>query len=79
MTSVPTGIVVIALGLGLAGLFAGDAATVGVGQQPSGVAADPSAREEVNGCPARPVGTGRAFSAAPAIAGRDQSLRRGSV
>jgi hypothetical protein len=35
MIALRTGIVVVALGLGLAGLLAGDAATVGVGRQPS--------------------------------------------
>ena len=39
MIALRTGIVVVALGVGLAGLLAGDAATVGVGRQPSEAAA----------------------------------------
>ena len=38
MTSLRTSIVVVALGVGLAGLLAGDAATVGVERQPAGAA-----------------------------------------
>jgi hypothetical protein len=63
MTAVPTGIVVIALGLGLAGLLAGDAATVGVGQQPSGASQPMRAQwNEVKWpFPLDQWGTGRAF------------------
>jgi hypothetical protein len=63
MIALRTGIVVIALGLGLAGLLAGDAVTVGVGQQPSGASQPIRAQwNEVKWpFPLDQWGTGRAF------------------
>src|SRR6266850_247906 len=63
MTAVRTGIVVIALGLGLAVLLAGDAVTVGVGQQSSGGSQPIRAQwNEVKWpFPLDQWGTGRAF------------------
>ena len=72
MTALRTGIVVIALGTGLAGLLAGDAATVGV--MPPGAAARPVWTEVKWPFPLDQWGTGRAFTCRAAHCGVEVNL-----
>src|SRR5712671_6130005 len=62
MTAVRAGIVVVAVGIGLAGLLASDALTVGAGQPPSDAAISAPAWTEIKWpFPLDQWGTGRAF------------------
>jgi hypothetical protein len=61
MIALRTGIVVVALGVGLAGLLAGDAATVGVRRQPTEAAKAANWAEIKWPFPLDQWGTGRAF------------------
>jgi hypothetical protein len=73
MTAVRTGIAVIALGVGLAGLLAGDALTVGAGQPPSETSA-PIWTEIKWPFPLDQWGTGRAFQCRSSDCGAEVNL-----
>ena len=73
MTAVRTGIAVIALGVGLAGLLAGDALTVGAGQPPSETSA-PTWTEIKWPFPLDQWGTGRAFQCRSGDCGAEVNL-----
>jgi hypothetical protein len=65
----------VALGIGLAGLLAGDAMTAGVGRQPAGASAPRAAWSEVKWpFPLDQWGIGRAFQCRTADCGADISL-----
>jgi hypothetical protein len=76
MTAVRTGIVVVALGIGLAGLLAGDALTVGAGQPPSDAAtsSSPAWTEIKWPFPLDQWGTGRAFQCRAGDCGAEVNL-----
>jgi hypothetical protein len=74
MTALRTGIVVVGLGVGLAGLLAGDAATVGVGRQPADAAKSAVWTEIKWPFPLDQWGTGRAFQCRGADCGAEMSL-----
>jgi hypothetical protein len=73
MTAVRIGIAVIALGVGLAGLLAGDALTVGAGQPPSETSA-PTWTEIKWPFPLDQWGTGRAFQCRSGDCGAEVNL-----
>ena len=58
MTALRTGMMVVGLGVGLAGLLAGDAATVGVGRAAGGRGENRRLVRDQVAVPARPVGHG---------------------
>ena len=74
MTALRTGIVVVVLGLGLVGLLAGDAATVGVGRAPSEAAKTASWTEVKWPFPLDQWGIGRAYMCKPADCGIEVNI-----